>query len=192
MRLVDVIKYPEIKSDVVIIAYDRQNRILWERHEGPNKLVTTGRQLLSRLLGGLPGVYPQTLATALRPSVTLGGPADLFVEYMRWGSGGHNPATNAALGVSPSEESLSAPLASFAAQTVYAVNYPGASPGDKTIEFVGRIDYSEANGETISEFGIFNRQVATVNELMFAKKNFGPPIVKDSSFRLEFKHRIIM
>jgi hypothetical protein len=184
-------KYPKIKSDVIIIAYDRNDCVLWVRHEGENKLVTTGRQLLSRLLGGLPGLYPQTIQTATR-TVSLGGPADLFIEYMRWGSGGHNPVTNAALGVSPSEESLAAPLASLAAKTVYAVNYPGTPPSDKTIEFVGRIDYSEANGETISEFGLFNRLVATANSLMFAKKNFGPPIVKDASFRLEFKHRIIM
>lgn len=191
MKFTDRYPIDEITSNVTIIAYDRQGRILWVRDEGRNKLVTTGRQMMSRLLGGLPGILPQTLLTATR-TVSLGGVADLFIEYMKWGSGGHNPSTLAALGVSPSDEDLAAPLASLAAKTLYAVNYPGATPSDKTIEFVGRIDFSEANGETISEFGLFNRLVGTANSLMFAKKNFGPPIVKDASFRLEFKHRIIM
>ena len=182
-------RYPDIKSSVTIIAYGLDGKILWIREEGRNKLVTTGRQMLSRLLGGMPAAG--TIQTPTR-TVSIAGPSELFVEYIKWGSGGHNPLTNAALGVSPSEEDLSAPLASLAAKTVYAVNYPGTPPSDKTIEFVGRIDYTEANGETISEFGLFNNLVGTANSLMFAKKNFGPPIAKDASFRLEFKHRIIM
>ena len=185
-----VTKYPvaEILSRVEITAIDRDGNVLWVRDEGRNKLVNTGRQMMSRLLGGSPGT---TIVTPTR-TVTIGGIGDVYVKKMQFGSGGHNPATSAALGVSPSDEYLNAPL-TLAPKDV-TVSYPGTPPGDKSIEFLATIDYAEANGDSISEFGLFTRLIATdvPNALMFAKKNFGPPIVKNASFKLEFRHRIIM
>lgn len=192
MVFTDRYPFEEMMGIVDIIAYDRDNNILWTREVGRNKIVTTGRQMMSRLLGGVP-VFPTNIVTPTR-TIAIAGVADLFIEYMQWGSGGHNPASPAtALGVSPSDEALAVPLVTLAAKPFYAVNYPGTPPSDKTIEFVGRIDYAEANGESISEFGIFNRIISTIpaNALMFAKKNLAPAIVKNSSFRLEFKHRTI-
>ena len=190
MLFIDKYPFDKIRTFCKILAYDRCNNLIWTLPVGANKIVTTGRQLLSRLLGGLPG-GATTMQTATR-TVNIGGVADLYVEYMQFGSGGHNPVTSAALGVSPSDESLNVPLTSIPAKPV-TVSYPGTPPGDKAIEFTAGIDYAEANGDTLSEFGLFTRSIISSpsDALMFAKKNHAPPIVKDASFRLEYKHRII-
>ena len=142
---------------------------------------------MSRLLGGNPSA---TIQTNGGRTVNISGVGDLFISTMVWGSGGHNPTSGTPLVVSPTEETIAVPLTGLPNGKPVTVNYPGTPPGDKSIEFIAEIDFSEANGENISEEGLFNQLYGTTNELMFAKKNFSP-ILKNNSFRLEFRHRII-
>lgn len=175
-------------GSLTIIAYGLDGSVLWTRtvqDMGPNRIVTVGRQMMSRLLGGVPGA-PITIELPSSTTVNVSGVGDLLVERMLWGSGGHNPSSGDPLEVSHSDEGLDVPSPSLSAGKSVTVSYPGTPPGDKSIEFTAEIDYSEANGETISEEAIFNDDL----NLMFARKNF-EPIVKASTFRLEFKHRII-
>jgi len=179
--------FGKVTGTLIIIAYARDGSVLWRRDEGENLVVTTGRQMMSRLLGGNPSA---TIQTNGGRTVNISGVGDLFVTTMVFGSGGHNPTSGTPLVVSPSEETISVPLTSLPSGKPVSVNYPGTPPGDKSIEFIANVDFSEANGETFSEEGLFNALFGTSNELMFAKKNFAP-ITKNNSFRLEFRHRII-
>ncbi len=158
-----------------------------------NLVVTLARRVMSRLLsgaaqwddGGSPTDPTVTLTDSGHPSypeATITGPEDLFITKMRWGTGGHDIG-NPTIPLDPAvgDEHLVAPLVSPAYKTV-TVDYPA----DSTVRFTGILETGDANGQGISEVGLFTDQY----ELMFARKTFGI-LTKSSDFSFEFRYSII-
>jgi len=157
---------------------------------GENLVVNLARDIMSRMLSGsvqdpTPAWPKVTLTNASHPSypeAEIDDPNDLFITQMRWGTGGHDPL-NPATPIPPtsSDEHLLNPLVDPLFKSVI-VDYPAVFQ----VRFSATLEQSEANGETISEVGLFTNQ----HELLFSRKTFGI-LTKSSDFSFEFRYTII-
>lgn len=116
------------------------------------------------------------------PSVTITDPAQIFITKMMWGTGGHVPATpSIPIDPLPTDEQLAQPISSPAYK---AVTYEYPDPYQT--RYTATLEQSEANGETISEVGLFT----DLYTLMFARKTFGI-LTKSVDFAFEFRYTIV-
>lgn len=147
--------------------------------EDRNLVVTVGRRIMSRLIAG--AVNSPTITLVGSPDPTITAPSELFITKMKFGTGG-NDAGDPTLAVAPlvTDEALYDPIASPAEKAV-TIDYPT----DLSVRFAATLEKTEANGEGLSEEGLF-----TDNDLLFARKTFGI-ITKSSDFTFLFRHTIL-
>lgn len=146
-----------------------------------NLVVNLSRRLMSRLIGGaLNGATVDVAGTDYPITV----PESLFISQMRWGTGGHNPSTpTVPIPPSSGDESLTLPITSPVFKPV-TIDYPT----DMSIRFTATLGLDEANGEGLSEEGLFAAGEGVA--IMFARKTFGL-LTKTPDFSFEFRHTII-
>lgn len=157
MRLMDKVWVPE--GSLRVQAYDGLGRLV-DDFEGPNIVVNDGREALARLLGN-------------------NSSQDWFVDTMKFGDGGHNPAN-------PSEMVAVAVTDSDLYGTTHiSKDVTGAGttwPETKKVTFTASIEASEGNGTgtlEYSEAGLYYNS----GTQMFAHKAFGY-IIKNSTIRI--------
>jgi len=178
--------YIQIK-DSVMKATGKLDIFIWKgavndklvRHiEGENLVVTMARKVMSRLISGaLSGANIQTIGGA----VPITNPNQLFITNMRWGTGGHNPGSpTEPLTPSVSDEDLASPISTPASKPI-TIDYPT----ETSVRFTAELDQSEANGEGLSEEGLF-----TDLDFLFARKTFGL-LTKTADFSFVFRHTIL-
>lgn len=150
-----------------------------DRHiVGENLVVTIARRMMSRLISG--ALSGATIDTIGGP-VSITNPDQLFITNMRWGTGGHNPGNpTEPLTPSTSDEDLASPIVSPASKPV-TIDYPT----DTSVSFTAELGQSEANGQGLSEEGLFSDV-----DFMFARKTFGL-LTKTADFSFSFKHTLL-
>ncbi len=155
-----------------------------------NLVVNLARQIMSRMLPGAvqdptPADPTITLYDTTHPSyplATITNVSELFITKMMWGTGGDEPLTPT-IPIPPTvdDEQLAEPLTSPPYKTA-VVDYPTAT----SVRFTASLLQSEANGEGISEVGLFTDQF----DLLFARKTFGV-LTKSSDFSFEFRYSVV-
>lgn len=154
-----------------------------------NLVVNLARQIMSRMLPGAvqdptPADPTITLYDTTHPSyptATITNVDELFITKMMWGTGGHDPLDpSQPIAPTVDDEQLAVVLTSPAFKAV-VVDYPTTT----SVRFTASLDQSEANGETISEVGLFTNQ----HTLLFSRKTFGI-LTKSSDFSFEFRYTI--
>ena len=156
-----------------------EDRFLGWLDLGENLIVTVARKIMRAMISG---AVPDSGATS--PSVdgnVITNVSELFITNMRWGTAGHDPG-NPTEPINPTlaDTDLSAPLSS-PTQKAVTVDYPT----DQSVQFTAALDQTEANGEGLSEMGLFTN----THDLMFARKNFGL-LTKTSDFTFEWRYII--
>ena len=159
--------------------------------DSENLVVTMGRRLMSRLLSGAMEDAETGTATTITftdathenfPSVEIPIGTALYISKMQWGTGGHDPvAPTEAVEPTPSDEKLALPLGVLEEKTV-TVLYPD----DMRVTFIATIEQDEANGQPISEVGLFSAEYG----IMFSRKTFGM-LTKSDLFAFEFQYTIV-
>lgn len=130
--------------------------------EGPNLIVTDGREIVVELLSG-----------------DDAGADNKIITQIAWGDGGHVVASpTQAIPPQPSDAGLSNELLR---KNLISHDFPETT----TVRFVGLVDQTELNNIGISEVGLFSK-----DGKMFARKTFGL-ITKTADFSLEFRWRIL-
>ena len=143
-----------------------------------NLIVTMARKTMSRLVSGV--VNSPTIETIGGP-VLVTDASSLVISQMRWGTGGENPSTpTEAIAPLATDEALNEPLADPVFKPV-TVDYPT----DTSVRFTASLGQAEANGEGLSEEGLFS-----TDGYMFARKTFGI-LTKTSDFSFQFLHSIL-
>lgn len=143
-----------------------------------NLIVTMARKVMSRLVAGV--INSPTIDVSGSP-VTVTNASQLIITQMRWGTAGHNPS-NPTEPVPPTADNinLGATLASPTFKAV-TVDYPTTT----SVRFAASLEQSEANGQGLSEEGLFS-----TDGFMFARKTFGI-LTKTSDFSFQFLHSIL-
>lgn len=148
--------------------------------EDNNLVVTMARKLMSRLISG--AANGATITKNNNP-IAITNPANLFITRMKWGTGGHdiliptNPLTP-----SVNDEDLAVSIVSPASK-LCAIDYPTTT----SIRFTASLEQNEANGNGLSEEGLFSDDL----QFLFARKTFGL-LSKTSDFSFTFAHTILM
>lgn len=109
--------------------------------------------------------------------------ADLYIEGVRFGTEGHDPATpTSALDVQTTDEDLRARLRAIeyggAAVTDDVLDVTVSYPNPQHVTFTSVLTASQANGRALSEVGLY-----TADGVLVAKKNFGQ-ITKSALFSI--------
>lgn len=170
------------RGEVVIRIYhgDEQNDDTLYDMIRPNLVVTLARRIMSRLVSG--AVNSAEIVTTTSGNVSVPSATSLFVARMKFGSGGHNPASpSQAISPSATDEDLSNPIASPTYKPVTA-DYPT----DKSVRFTATLGTAEGNGP-ISEEALFTD--STLN-LMYARSTFAL-LNKTSAFSFQFEHTLV-
>lgn len=155
-----------------------------------NLVVSLARAIMSRMLSGA-GQYeydpddgnpPYMLNPTIElsdathpyyPSVEITDVNQLFITKMMWGKGTTDP--------SPGDEQLEDPIADPAYKVV-SYQYPS----NTSVQNIGVLETTEANGEPITEIGLFTQNF----DLLVARKTF-PVLTKSDEFSFEFLHTIV-
>ena len=148
-----------------------------------NLVVTLARRVMSRLISGAAGTA--TVQFGGSPIVVSSHPEYLYITQMRFGTGGHDPLhPTIPIPPNPSDEALAAPITSPAYKAV-TTDYPS----ETSVRFTATLEQSEANGEGLSEEGLFCTGNG-VEVFLFARKTFGL-LTKTSDFSFTFAHTIL-
>ena len=157
-----------------------------ERWRDRNLVVTLARRIMSRLVSGAsPDVTPAVpvIHTETRGDFTITNPNQLYITKMKWGIGGHNPLSpTTPVDPVPTDEALYTPLPVAPAFKLVTVDYPAIN----SVRFTASLEQSEANGQPISEVGLFTNE----HDLLFARKTFGI-LTKSAEFEFEFRWTLI-
>lgn len=129
-----------------------------------NLVVDLARENMSRLIAG-----------------DSNSSGERYVTKMSWGTGGHDPL-NPSTPIPPTsgDTGLNSELGTPGKKTV-TYDFPNST----TVRFQAELAESEANGQGLSEVGLW-----TDDEVLFARKTFGL-ITKSSSFSFIFKWKIL-
>ena len=155
-----------------------------------NLVVNLARQIMSRMLPGAvqdpapadPTITLYDVTHPSYPTATITNVSQLFITKMMWGTGGDEPLSpTTPIPPTVDDEQLAEPLSSPAFKLA-VVDYPTTT----SVRFTASLDQSEANGEGISEVGLFTNQF----DLLFARKTFGI-LTKSSDFSFEFRYSIV-
>jgi hypothetical protein len=168
------------RGEVQVVAKNTKTGEIHVLVDDRNLVVNVARNDMSRLIAGdyTDGVSAGTLSQLRARCVTK----------MSWGSGGHNP-------LNPTE--AIPPVATDVALAIELVS-PGKKvvthdyPNTTTVRFIGSLDETEANGQGISECGLWTEDNpdSPGGNLLFARKTFGL-ITKTADFVFEFRWKII-
>jgi hypothetical protein len=158
----DIFRKP--RGEVEVIAKNiktGEERVIVIDH---NLVVNLARQNMSRLIAG---------------DTNVGGAR--YVTQMSWGSGGHDPL-HPNIPIPPTVNDVALAI---------ELTPPGKKPttydftNATTVRFTSELTESEANGDAISEVGLW-----TTDNVLFARKTFGM-ITKSSSFAFIFRWKIL-
>jgi len=168
------------KGSVQIVAKNVKTGEEKVIHEDPNLVVTLARGDMSRLIAG---AYTDAV-----PATTFAHLKARTVSKMSWGTGGHDPL-NPTNPIPPTagDTGLAAEIGAVGKKTV-TYDFPNST----TVRFIGSLDETEANGEGISEAGLWTEDNPDTpgTNILFARKTFGL-ITKTADFIFEFRWRII-
>ncbi len=158
----DIFRKP--KGEVEIIAKNVHTGETKVLAADSNLVVDLARENMSRLIAG-----------------DSNAAGERYVTKMSWGTGGHDPL-NPSNPIPPtsSDTGLSSEISPPGKKTV-TYDFPNAT----TVRFESELTESEANGQGLSEVGLW-----TDDNVLFARKTFGL-ITKSSDFAFLFKWKIL-
>lgn len=172
---------------------ERENVLAVFTPESENLVVNLARAIMSRQMpgaakwddSGTPTDPAITLTNTSHPSypqAVITDVSEIFITKMKFGTGGHEPLNpSVAIPPTPEDENLASPLTDPAFKPV-DVDYPD----NNTVRYTAVLEQSEANGETISEIGLFTDS----HDLLFCRKTFGI-LTKSSDFAFEMRYSIL-
>lgn len=165
----------------------------------PNLVVRLARKMMSRLVAGC---VVKAGETCLIEDVdgtdydVASNPGDLYINRMKFGSGGHNPSsTPPGLAVPPTPSDIELNTGPIEISSgVYHKTPDITYPNSMSVQFYAKLEGTEANGGTtgvqpISEEVLMNND-AVAGPFVFARTTFNQ-LLKSSDLSFAFTHTIL-
>jgi hypothetical protein len=151
----------DMRGCLTLRLYDREDRLLCDRRHH-NRIVTSGRQMVARMFGGVSSGSAPTRVTHMAVGTDATAPADADAA-LRAQRGGRKPIGEVTY------EEFDEPVAG------------GGSVRRVRTRLTAEFDFGEANGnEPLREAGVFN---AASDGVMYNRVTF-EPVTKTDAFKL--------